>query len=357
MQFTIDEAALPAALDDGSTSAPDFIAMTRMRNAVEADVVGSDDIVPTPAELFAGWQDPYEPRRLLLARVDGEIVARGVYEVQREEGVVSAWLTVEVHPSHRRQGIGAAVHERLLHFAHDERRTIVQLVAIHRPDAGGHPIVSPTGFGSVPADDPGVRFALAHGYRLAQVERMSRLELPARVTTPAPSVGYSLETWEGPTPDIHLADLATLHAGMSTDTPVGELDFEAEIWDSDRVRAADARELNGGRRLLTAAAVHQASGTVVGFSQLSVPPEEGRPIGQADTIVAASHRGHRLGMLLKAANLARLEVDAPGHPAIYTWNAEENRHMLNVNEAVGFIPIGYCGGWRRELESPSSASA
>lgn len=90
MQFTIDEAALPAALDDGSTSAADFIAMTRMRNAVEADVVGSDDIVPTPAELFAGWQDPYEPRRLLLARVDGEIVARGVYEVQREEGVVSA---------------------------------------------------------------------------------------------------------------------------------------------------------------------------------------------------------------------------------------------------------------------------
>lgn len=349
MRFTIDEATLPATLDDGSTEAADFITMTSVRNAVEADVVGNDDIAPTVSELFAAWQDPYDPRRLLLARVGGQIIGRGVYEVQIEDGVVSAWLTVEVLPDHRRRGIGAALHEQLVRFTRDEHRSILQANAMHRADAGGHGVLSPTGHGSVPSGDPGVHFALAHGYRLAQVERMSRLDLPVAVTVPSPTAGYSLLLWEGQTPTHHLADLADLHAGMSTDTPLGELDYFPEVWDADRVRAADSRALDGGRRLLTAAVQHDASGALVGFSQLTVPPEPRRPIDQGDTIVAGGHRGHRLGMLLKAANLARLEADAPGHPAVYTWNAEENRHMLAVNEALGFTAIGYHGGWRREL--------
>lgn len=349
MQFTIDEATIPAALDDGSAAAADFVAMTHVRNAVETNIVGTDEITPTPAELISGWHNPYEPRRLLLARVLGDIVGRGVYEVQCEEGVSSAWLSVEVLTSYRRHGIGAALHEKLVQFAREEGRAIVQAFAIHGADAGGDPIPSPTGFGSVPANDAGVQFALAHGYRLAQVERMSRLELPVAATVPARADGYDLEQWEGPTPPHRLDDLALLHAQMSTDAPAGELDVDPETWDGDRVLAADERELGGGRRLLTVAARHQASDTLVGFTQLSVPAEEQRPIHQNDTIVASAHRGHRLGMLLKVANLARLEAEAPGHPAVYTWNAEENRHMLSVNESVGFVAVGYCGGWRREL--------
>jgi hypothetical protein len=53
--------------------------------------------------------------------------------------------------------------------------------------------------------------------------------------------------------------------------------------------------------------------------------------------------------VLKLANLAELQKRMPGHPAVITFNAEENRHMLDVNEAVGFVPIGYEGAWRRDL--------
>jgi hypothetical protein len=34
---------------------------------------------------------------------------------------------------------------------------------------------------------------------------------------------------------------------------------------------------------------------------------------------------------------------------IYTFNAEEDRPMQAVNEAVGFTPAGVEGAWRKEL--------
>lgn len=51
-------------------------------------------------------------------------------------------------------------------------------------------------------------------------------------------------------------------------------------------------------------------------------------------------------MLLKVANLER---ERPGHPSVITFNAEENRHMLSVNEAVGFTPFVYEGAWKTVL--------
>ncbi|MBD4636278.1 GNAT family N-acetyltransferase, partial [Xanthomonas citri pv. citri] len=60
---------------------------------------------------------------------------------------------------------------------------------------------------------------------------------------------------------------------------------------------------------------------------------------QWDTIVLPEHRGHRLGMRVKAANLIAVRDALPGARAIITGNAEENRHMLDVNEALGFRPV------------------
>ena len=61
------------------------------------------------------------------------------------------------------------------------------------------------------------------------------------------------------------------------------------------------------------------------------------------------HRGHRLGALVKVANLERLLAEAPDARRVHTWNADENTHMNAINDAMGFVPRQRESIWRLDL--------
>ena len=351
--FMIEELRIPAALD-GSPEARDFEQTVEARNAAEAASFGATGMEFTAAELLPGWQETaHERRRLLGARVDGRIVARGTYETRKQGDAVStATLSVQVHPAFTGRGIGRALADAVEQVARDEGKEKWQVYA-STPAADGPRLVSPTGFGSLPAHGREVRFLLARDYTLEQVERASRLALPAdpavlaerRAYAEERSRDYRVRLWADRAPAELLPDLAVLATRMSTDAPSAGLEQDEDAWTVERWLEHEELEAGSPRTILYAAAEHVPSGRLAGYTELSVPVETSRGIEQRDTIVMREHRGHRLGMLLKIANIQHLQERHPDHPEITTFNAEENRYMLDVNEAVGFVAFAYEGAW------------
>lgn len=354
-QFQIDEAAIPTTLD--AADAADFRAAIEVVGDVLTGIIGNREFVWTAAEELPDWQNPLEPKRLWVARVEGRVAALAIYRPLPTEGTHTAEMEIDVLAEYRRRGIGSALLDALVSAAENDGRTVLQTWALH-PVPTGPALHSPTGFGTVPADSDATRFLLGRGFRLGQVLRISRLPLPvtapdrdARLAEAGTAAGsaYRLLRWVGATPPEWQADMAMLRQRMSTDAPSGEMDAEEDEWTVERLRAFDAAAEQSPRVTLTVVAEHMASGTLAGFTELTVPAELDRPVDQGDTLVLREHRGHRLGMWMKAANLLFLEETHPGHPSVLTGNAEENRPMLNVNEALGFVPVAVEAAWQKTL--------
>ena len=67
------------------------------------------------------------------------------------------------------------------------------------------------------------------------------------------------------------------------------------------------------------------------------------------TVVDPAHRGHRLGLAVKLANLRYALGHEPALRVIDTWNAAANRHMIAINEALGFRPVDVWSKWQHEF--------
>ena len=57
---------------------------------------------------------------------------------------------------------------------------------------------------------------------------------------------------------------------------------------------------------------------------------------QWGTFVHREHRGHRLGLATKAANLRAVQAARDDLTLVTTQNAETNDYMVSINERMGF---------------------
>ncbi|MBF4459694.1 GNAT family N-acetyltransferase [Pseudoclavibacter sp. VKM Ac-2867] len=335
-------------------------------NRGSADTYGEGRLLETSQRVLADWTMPGQvTTRLFLAFPHGardleaeRTVAAAKLMVSPRDSPSLAYPHVVVDAPHRRRGIGTFVAAHLEDLARADGRTSLQAWVEH-PTGGGERVLAPTGHGSVSAADPAARFLWKHGWELGQVERISELRLPvpagslrAHVEAAEARAGaaYRVLTWEGESDPEYLDDLARLNGDMSIDAPAGDLEVDEEQWDAERVSQMERRALAAGSTFLNAAVLHVPSGTLVAQSMLQLDLDDTtRPAQQDNTLVTSTHRGRRLGMLVKAANLVQLAERYPECTGVFTWNAEENAHMLRVNEALGFVPLAPEGGWQKRL--------
>jgi GNAT superfamily N-acetyltransferase len=308
------------------------------------------DLPPSPfEELVASARTPRasvrEERYLLADEGTPVAVARASFPLL--DNTEQCPVLVAVHPEHRRRGHGRALFDFLVERARVEGRA--RLIAeVAEPLVNGDDAPGPAFATSV-----GATRALDEIRRVLDLDaldepRLDALEAEAR----SRSAGYETLSWIGPTPEDLIDGYAQLMGQMSVDAPMGDLDWEPEVWDADRVREQDQLVTDQRRTRLLTAVRHQESGRWVAFSSMGVSKLQYDPAYQWDTIVLHDHRGHRLGMLAKVINLRLLRREVPEARRVVAWNAESNTHMVAINDALGFRPVERLADWVYEIEQP-----
>ena len=139
------------------------------------------------------------------------------------------------------------------------------------------------------------------------------------------------------------------------DAPLDDLDVDDEIFDADRVRHYEQGQLLSGHRLYRVLARHRDTGAVAGHTVVAVETDRPHLGDQHDTTVVGAHRGHRLGLLLKADMMRWLRDVEPELRTISTQNAASNAHMIAVNERLGYRVMGRSTEYQRDLPDATAA--
>ena len=284
---------------------------------------------PEPYAPFAVWVTTSwgeVPGEAWAARDEPGGEVTGFYRINLpdKENLDAAFVFPFVDPTRRRQGLGGELLRHAAARAVAEGRTLLRTTTY----AGG----------------AGAKFAARAGAKagLVSIRRVLHLrQVPdgliagQRADAGAAAAGYTLVSWAGGTPPEYWEGLAGVLNAFG-DAPVDE-GFEPETWDADRVRDEFDKIVQWDAvKRYSVAALHAETGEMAGLTQVYTTAEEPAWAQQGLTAVARTHRGHRIGLLVKTAMLDWLASVEPEIEHITTDNADSNQYMIAINELLGF---------------------
>jgi mycothiol synthase len=260
----------------------------------------------------------YGPCQFWAGRWDGRLVALAVLGLPTEENTSLGIVEIQVHPEYRQRGIGT-----------DLLRTVVRGVR-----EAGRPVVFS---GGVP--DPGTGWPWAAKLGFKEVQRIVMQSL--RVETAnrshwdtAMPAGYRVGRWVGNAPEEIVASYARARQAIQ-DAPGGDMSFEQPDWTVERVRSAEENHRRRNIEQWVVVAIHEESGEVAGLTEVELRTGSNAAM-QMDTVVLREHRGHRLGVAVKAEMLRWLLTERPNVMQMNTTTDAHNTHMIDVNTTLGY---------------------
>jgi GNAT superfamily N-acetyltransferase len=275
---------------------------------------------------------------LWLAHENDRLVGLLDLQLPWRENTTTAMVRAHVHPDARNHGIGRSLLDEALRVAKDAGRTRVYSGGF----AGGDGVAALEAWGFQPHDG---RYAIRRvDLHRAPYGLWDQLydEAAAR------AADYELVHLVGATPDDLLQGMATLHEAIN-DAPTNDEDEEPVSFDPERVRDYDRAMAGRRQTVYRVLARHRATGDWAGISMLCVDEFAPTVAFQEDTSVVRAHRGHRLGLLMKADMLRWVGVERPEVAASDTWNAVTNHHMIAVNERLGATVVAEYVGFRKDV--------
>lgn len=279
---------------------------------------------------WAAWEVPQE-RMLALAQAD-------IFLTGDNPRVV--WLSIEVHPEARRQGLAREMLRQLAQHARSQGRSLL-MMECHERSAGGRAFL----------ERMGARQGLVepiNQLKLADLDRDLIDRWLERRSDLSPE--FDLGSWDLLYPKDRLQDLADLLQRTANDQPRDTLEMEDVNYTPELMRQFEAKQRAGGDQRWTLYALHRADGLLAGITEVFWNPNRPRLLWQGFTGVMPAFRNRGLGRWLKATMLTRILRERPEVQVIRAGNASSNEPMLKINRALGFKPLLVWATWQVELE-------
>ena len=284
---------------------------------------------PTPLEVIAQWlraRPPGQWRAIFLARdPTGGLAGYGIAarNLKDTDNPHIRWSEIAVKPEHRRLRLGRALFARVLGSFDGQGDDLT--------------LISET-TDRVPS---GEAFANAIGAKPGLPMKINQLDLRtvdrtkvAEWSRAAPK-GYRLERIDDTVPEQFVKAYIQASEGIN-DMPRGDIAFNDWKLTEVQIRQRESFFKQAGLTWWLLLAIDEQTGEGVGFTEVEFNPLDPHAIQQEGTAVVAAHRGHNIGLWLKAVMLERILAERPDSSFIRTGNANVNAQMLAINAKLGF---------------------
>ncbi|GAA2137911.1 GNAT family N-acetyltransferase [Glycomyces algeriensis] len=313
-----------------------------------ADAPGGQPIIAAAYAAAIAHPEPGHNVRHFTAAIDDRVIGYLRLDVAPDNPRTASGELL-VHPAHRGEGHGTALLDHALAICRAEDRDTLTFSAIRALDDGPQ------------RSGDGTRFLEHHGFTLALdlVRRRLPVHTPddaaeARLRNEAlaASSDYEVRSWTGPVPDDLLDAMCRMDAMIFAQVPMGDLDIAPEQVDPARFRAKEAATAAHRMTPVHTVAVHRATGEVAAHTRSDVyDVPEARHAHVLITLVDPAHRGRRLGLRVKLANLHHLREHHPDVTELWTANAASNAPMIAINERLGYQPVERIGIHQRTVDA------